>query len=383
MKYLFQIFWLFAILSACSSKSDSGNLISDYHFIIKDSIRIDYQGNFFMLDFEPESGLFLARNNRTEEYLFLDDFGSILHRFNLQQDGPNAISMAQGVGFLDSKFTVMDSNKGIIQFSNDGEIVHQIDIPKEYFYINGLNGVANWFGEELMYYRPERGEVSLENPISFFKKLYQSPLLEIFDLKTKTIRNTMEFPPGTIYEDGNFYQWTFPSLVKVSEEEWLIYFLAERKYHVYHKEAWELVYQKTIDLDIANAVNTIGVPIENWEDYYEKSKFNVFGRIERLYALDEEILVVYTKGVPEDIARTNYSENMQERAEFINRIPRYAAVLDKSHQMLQKDIPLPKGMIFSTVVNNKGQIIALKDQEYFGVEEDVVTLYKVEIGKSN
>lgn len=383
MKYLFQTFGFLTVLSACSLKSNNGDLISDSQFENKDSIQIDYQGNIFMLDFEPESGVYLARNNRTEEYLFFDDLGFILHRFTLQQDGPNAISMAQGVSFLDGKFTVMDSNKGIIQFSNEGEIVHQIDIPKDYSYMNGVNGVANWFGKELMYYRPERGDVSLENPISFFKKMYQSPLLEIFDSQTKTIRNTMGFPPGTIYEDGNFYQWTFPSLVKVSEEEWLIYFLAERKYHVYHKEARELMYQKTIDLDIDNAVNTIGVPIENLEDYYEKSKFNVFGRIERLYALDEEILVVYTKGVPEDIARTNYSENIQERAEFINRIPRYAAVLDKKHQMLQKDITLPKGMIFSTVVNNKGQIIALKNQEYFGVEEDVVTLFKVEIGKSN
>lgn len=383
MKYLFQTFGFLTVLSACSLKSNNGDLISDSQFENKDSIQIDYQGNIFMLDFEPESGVYLARNNRTEEYLFFDDLGFILHRFTLQQEGPNAISMAQGVSFLDGKFTVMDSNKGIIQFSNEGEIVHQIDIPKDYSYMNGVNGVANWFGKELMYYRPERGDVSLENPISFFKKMYQSPLLEIFDSQTKTIRNTMGFPPGTIYEDGNFYQWTFPSLVKVSEEEWLIYFLAERKYHVYHKEARELMYQKTIDLDIDNAVNTIGVPIENLEDYYEKSKFNVFGRIERLYALDEEILVVYTKGVPEDIARTNYSENIQERAEFINRIPRYAAVLDKKHQMLQKDIPLPKGMIFSTVVNNKGQIIALKNQEYFGVEEDVVTLFKVEIGKSN
>ncbi|WP_373493281.1 hypothetical protein [Aquiflexum sp.] len=51
--------------------------------------------------------------------------------------------------------------------------------------------------------------------------------------------------------------------------------------------------------------------------------------------------------------------------------------------MLQKDIPLPEGMIFSTVLNDQGQIIALKDQEYFGVEEEMVTLYKVEIGKGN
>lgn len=383
MKHIYQVFGFLVFLWSCSSNSKFEDLAVDYHFEIRDSVQIDYQGNFFLLDVEPVSGLFLARNNNNEEYLLFDDQGSILHRFTLQQDGPNAISWAQGVGFLDEKVTVMDSQKGIIQFSNEGDIIHKIDIPNDYYYINGSNSVAKWFGEELMYFRPERVEVNWDNPVSFFRNLYQSPLLEIFDPQTKSIRNTMDFPPMTIYGDGNFYQFTFPSLVKVSEEEWLIYFLAERKYHIYRKEGAELKYEKTVDLQIEDAVNIKGVPIENWEEYYEKSKFNIFGRIERLYALEEEILVIYTKGLSEEIAINYYSENMEERAVFVNHIPRYAAILDKSHKMLKKDIPLPNGMIFSTVVINKSQIIAIKDQEYFGVEEDLITLYMVEVETLN
>ncbi|WP_373493280.1 hypothetical protein [Aquiflexum sp.] len=156
MKYLFQIFGLLTVLSACGLKSGNGDLISDYHFEIKDSIQIDFLGNLIAFDFEPGSGLYLGRNNFTEEHLLFDDQGKIHHRFIMQKDGPDAVSWVQGLGFLDGKITVMDSNKGILQFSNEGEIANRIELPEDYFFINGVNFPAARFGNELMYIRPER-----------------------------------------------------------------------------------------------------------------------------------------------------------------------------------------------------------------------------------
>ncbi|WP_373520597.1 hypothetical protein [Aquiflexum sp.] len=377
MKHLFQIFGLLVILFSCNSKSENPNLIADYHFEIKDSIQVDYLGNLSVFDFEPESGFYLGRNNSTEEHLLFDDQGKIHNRFIIQKDGPDAVSWVQGLGFLDGKITVMDSNKGILQFSNEGEIANRIELPEDYFFINGLNFPAARFGNELMYIRPERDGMDWSNLGELFKRVYQNPILEVYNPETGIIRNTMNFPPRTTYTDGNYYHWMFPSLIQVSDSEWLLYLMAERKYYVYKKVGDQLIYEKTVDLKINDAVNIQGGPIENLEVMYEGNRFNIFGKIEQIYSREQDILVVYTKGVDEEIVKQYDPENIVEWMTFINSIPRYMAVLDKNHQMLQKDIPVPLGIDFTSVCNSKGEIIVLKNQEYFGMEEDFTTFYKM------
>jgi hypothetical protein len=83
----------------------------------------------------------------------------------------------------------------------------------------------------------------------------------------------------------------------------------------------------------------------------------------------------------EEIVKQYDPENRVEWMTFINNIPRYVAVLDKNHQMLQKDIPVPLGIGFTSVCNSKGEIIVLKNQEFFGVEEDFSTFYKLDFVK--
>lgn len=381
MKHLYVIIGLASLIVSCSQGQRNDGIGADYSLVIIDSIQVDYMGNLSTIDFEPESGLYLGWNNLTEEHLLFDDQGKIHHRFIMQQDGPDAVSWVQGLGFLDGKITVMDSNKGILQFSNEGEIANRIELPKDYFFINGLNFPAARFGNELMYIRPERDGMDWSNLGELFKRVYQNPILEVYNPETGKIRNTMNFPPGTTYTDGNYYHWMFPSLIQVSDSEWLLYLMAERKYYVYKKVGYELFYEKTVDLKINDAVNIQGGSIENIEVMYEGNRFNIFGKIEQIYSREQDILVVYTKGVDEEIVKQYDPENMVEWMTFINSIPLYVAVLDKNHQLLQKDIPVLRGMDVTSVCNSKGEIIVLKNQDIFGAEEDFTTFYKLDLVK--
>jgi hypothetical protein len=234
-------------------------------------------------------------------------------------------------------------------------------------------------GEQYAYIRPERDMSDYANTSAFYKRIYSSPILEVFDPESGEISNTMAFPPNTIYEDGNFYRWMFPS-VENKDGKWYLYFLAERKYHVYEEKGNELIYVKTVNLNITDAIDMIGVPIENPELLNQQSEPNIFGRIEGLYPLTNHTVVIYTKGVKKEVSSQYDPEKMEEWLGFIEGIPRYAAILDKKDSLLQIDIELPKGLLFNSVFNNKDEIIALKNQDYFGIEEQNITFYKLKIG---
>ncbi|PZX55830.1 glycoside hydrolase family protein [Algoriphagus chordae] len=378
MKQLYLIFILAALFS-CRSGDSIDNSSKPITLEIKDSIRVDYLGNLNVFDFDPESGLYLGIDHDVNSILLFDENGKSQHQYVLQKDGPNAISWLQGKSFLEGKVTIMDSQKGLIQFGNNGEISRRIEMPLEYLHLNGLNFSAYSLGDTYAYIRPERDLSDYSNTTAFYQRIYTSPILETYNPETGEKTNTMSFPPNTIYQDGNYYRWMFPTVEK-RYGKWYLYFLAERKYYVYEEKGNELLYSKTVDLTISDAVDMIGVPIETPELINQQQEPNIFGRIEGLYPLSNHIVVIYTKGVEKEISAQYNPEKMEEWMDFINGIPRYAAILDKNDSLIQKDIELPKGLLFNGVYNNKDEIIVLKNQEYFG-EEEKVTFYKLKVDK--
>lgn len=272
----------------------------------------------------------------------------------------------------------MDQQKGILFFHFNGTFHKRIAMPQEHFFLGGLSFPFRPLGDKLAYFRPERGGIEWENPAAIYKSIYSSPLLEVLDTLSGTVGQTMAFPPNTVYEDGNYYQYTFPMIVK-NGNEWLLSMMAERKYHVYLEKGNELEYNRTVSLELDDAVNMKGAA--SIEQIYEANLFNIFGRFHELYTHDGMILVAYSKGVKEEIAMQYDPENRDEWGSFIQGISRYMAAFDSDHQLLCKDLPLPAGIHLTSVINNEGEILAIKNQEYWGVEEDFVTVYKMKFSQ--
>lgn len=387
MKNQYLLFLLLLLITACESKNEKGIEDANLQLAIVDSIRVAYLGNLFLLGYSSDDGLYLGRWNSNDEYVLFDDLGNFQQKFILPSEGPNAIKWAIGVGFLEGKFTIMDQHSGLIQFSKEGEIVNKIPIPDNYFYLNGLSFSAQKIGENYAYSRPERESIGSEgvpwdNLADLLVSNYKSPLIEVFDPISGTIRNTMEFPENTVYSTGQFYNAIPPSIIKFGKE-WIVFLLAEMKYFVYKENDGEIEFVKEVDLTIEDAIPMPGVPMKDYQEWYEQNGNIIFGKVEKLYRRKNDVIVIYIKGVEEEISRNYDPENRTEWMDLIYNIPRYAAVFNNDHQLVQKDILLPKGLIWSSVVNNEGEILALKNQDYFEVEEDFVTFYKLDLASSN
>jgi len=57
----------------------------------------------------------------------------------------------------------------------------------------------------------------------------------------------------------------------------------------------------------------------------------------------------------------------------------YAILLDKDYNVLDSNVKFPKGVYYPNVVNKNNEIIALKNPDLFDVEENYVTLYRMEL----
>ena len=377
MKYLSFSIGIILFLIGCTSERTSSDFPTTLSWVFQDSIQVAYMGELFLLDYDPKEEHYLGRWNAQEEYVLFDESGQIKHTFKLSEDGPNKIGWAQGVNFLDGKICVMDEAQGIHFFDLDGTFISKLPTAENYFYINGLPFGALKLGDEYIYLRPERGE-SIEDIPSMFASVYSANIMELYYPTTGEIRTTMPFPPNTVYSSGNFYNWTFPNVLKHGNE-WILWMLAEQKYFVYKEEKGEILLSKVVDFNLKDAIPMPGIPINQYNDWYEQYGKVIFGRIEQIYRREDDVVVIYTKGVSEEIANQYNRDNREEWMAFLESIPRHATIFDTNHELIQKDLLVPQGIRLSSVVNNNGSIIAQKNQEYFGVEEDVLTFYELNL----
>lgn len=377
--FIFVAFIVSVFIAACTSERAVDRIGDSYHWVFQDSIQVDYMGELTLLDYEPAQQLYVARWNAQEEYVIFDESGQVNHTFKLNEDGPNRIGWVQGINFLDGKLWVMDQVKGIYVFDFDGTFLERYPIPKDYFYLNGLPFGAHRLGDELFYLRPESGKSRPDIP-SLFSKVYSADIMEVFNTSSGEVRTTMPFPPNTVYNSGHFYNWTFPMIIK-HQDEWILTMLAEQKYFVYQEKDGEIQFVRAVDLALKDAIPMPGIPMNRQADWYEEFGNVIFGRIEQIYRRENDVIVIYTKGVGEEIASQYNRENREEWLAFLESIPRYAAVFDDNHELIQQDLPLPKGVRLSSIVTSEGAIIAEKNQEYFGVEQDFLIYYELGLAK--
>ena len=170
----------------------------------------------------------------------------------------------------------------------------------------------------------------------------------------------------------------FPTVIQ-SDNEWLLYFRNEMKFWVYREEEGEVVFDKEVNLEVTDAVKAIGVPFAQEVEYGEITKNNFPGTIREIYKSTDRTIVIYTKGISEELTREIDRDEPDGQRELEKLKNYYVAVFDGKFNLLQKDIPVPKGLIFTTIITEDDEILALKHPDFFETEDDYVVYYKLKL----
>ena len=382
LKTGFLVILLFGFLTyGCTEKRVKSVNQDRFGLIVTDSLQIDYLGDLWIQDYDSSSQQYLAWGDGDREVLILDERGEISSTFNFPTDGPDALpGWINPIGLNNDGIELMAVPNGFYRYDFQGNRVWSYKMPSDFFYINGIKGDPFYsLGKDMAFLRSEKGEMDWDEGMSdLFKRIYQSPILEVLDTVSQTSRYTMSFPPNSIYSDGDFHFWTFPTVQKFGKE-WILYFRNELKFWVYEEEEGEVLFKKEVDLQVPAAVVEKGISFEKAKEYNELTAYDFPGSIQEVYRGRDKLLVIYHKGVSKDLAR-QFDRNSPDGRREIERLKRkYLAVFDLDFNLSQNDIPVPEGLIFTTVLTNNGEILALKHQDFFETEEDQVVYYKLKV----
>lgn len=378
---LLLLIFLGILIGSCSGKSGEKDAFRNFELVVVDSLQIDYLGNLRILDYDSLDHVYLAWGKTNNEVIVLDTNGSITSTFILPTEGPNAISgWINPIGTRDGEIQFFAGQDAFYGYSLDGKRRWTYKPPQTYFYLNRINNDPLFpLGKELAFLRPEKGEMDWDGDTEdFFKRIYESPIFEVLDTASNKSRLTMNFPPNSVYRDGNFHFWMFPTVSRYGTE-WLLYFRNELKFWVYSEKENEVEFQKEVSLDVDEAVLEKGVSFEKIDEYNELTSFDFPGSIQGIYRTPKHILVVYHKGIQKDLARQIDTNSPEGRREIEKLKKKYLAVFDLDFKLLQNDILVPEGLIFTTVLTEKNEILALKHPDFFETEGDQVVYYKLKV----
>lgn len=366
-----------ALIGCAKDKNTDQSISTNYKFEMTDSIRVNHLEELTLIDIED--GMFLAKEEGISSYIIFDNTGKITSHIELKSDGPNAINMAYSAGFFDGKFTIMELHRGLLQFSNEGEIINNIPIPENYIYMHPYNRPAFKLGNKLAYYRPERDLKDWEDQEKFYRKYYNEPMLEVIDPITKGVALKMEIPETSIYKDGDFHFLHHPKIIKKGKL-WYLFLMAEMKFYVYEEKDEDLIFKESVSLNVKDQSPFPQVSLQNTDELFSKLEMVVPSMIEQLYVLEDKIVLIYKKGARENIVKNYDRENQAEWMDFFESLPKFAAVYDSDYKLLQDDIELPSGIISTPIVNKDGQIFVQKNQRLLG-EEDWNTYYLLKLNE--
>jgi hypothetical protein len=187
----------------------------------------------------------------------------------------------------------------------------------------------------------------------------------------------MNFPETDAFEDGLFYGYPTP-IIRNSGSQWFLSVSNALEFHVYFEKEQRLDFQQTVKIPAKKTYLDQPVSLEQMNSFFEENGMVYrIPQIHRFLPLKDHFLIFYSKGVSLETKATYDVSDPIQRLELVNSFPMEFAVFDLDYDNQAVDLPIPKSMDpFSALVNRKGQIVALKDQEHAGVEEDFHTLYQ-------
>lgn len=374
MKQLNFSFLILLILGAsCTTKDVAADFEQSFQIEITDSLQIDYLGDLWITDYDSISQEFVAITKIDQELLFIDTEGEITSTLNIPIEGPNSMQGIFLLSYRNEILHILSSVSGFHFTVKNGGFKRSIIFPYQYIiHTNSIDPAFSSLGNKIAYFKPVNfDELRKGGEVDFVKYLHTAPLLEVLDTVSMERHDTMDFPKTSMYVDGNYYFFPFPKIQKLGDK-WYLHFLFELKYYVYKEVGEEIVLEKTIDLEVKEAVLPRAESFEVAMEYSLSDQKPA--SILQLYRIGDKTIIIYKKGIQEELVKNSITD---PSVELVDKT--FAAVFDKDNNLILNGIEVPEGLIFSRAITENGEILAKKNQDFFGTEEDQVVYYKLKL----
>lgn len=365
-------------LTSCHSGSSNSNENLTFSIEIKDSVTVDFLGDYKLQDFDPISEKYLLRDNQSNAtYLEVNISGEILDEMALSTDGKDAVGNIVGMGYFKGDVTVMSTVGSFFMFRDSVKID---ELPL-------LQPFSPWMGFEKLGLFEIDGYAFYPNPLSenvmkqignmgnFFRALYKMPVLQRQDLNTKDTLGVMSLPSKSTLLDGKIHGMIFP-VYSVSDKHVIYTPGVGNEFYIFQKEAGQLNFFNALTIKDPEFVMNEPVATDDPADYFNRNDKFSPGEIRDVLVLDEYYLAVYQKGVSELKMPTKIEGKEQEYFLQIDEMnPFYASVYDRELNLLASGIPFPKNIQIPRIVNSKNEIVVVKDPNLSETEDDGIVLY--------
>ncbi|WP_026957060.1 hypothetical protein [Algoriphagus vanfongensis] len=379
MKWIYRSM-AFLVLISCQEKETENGEVQNFSIVLKDSIVVDFLGDYELKDYEPGSDRYLLRDYREgSSYLEVDGKGTLVHQDQFTSDGVDAVGYVLGMGYFQGAVTVLSETKGYLKFKDSKKVG---EIPFHHPFIPYLNypklGVFEY--GDYVYYPNLISESILDkrkDGSSFFEAVYHMPVLQGQNLATGDTLSAMKIPDESELLDGKVHGMVFP-VYSVSDTHVVFSPWIGNRLYVYRKDAGRLVYETRIVLEDPDFVHYEPLDTEDPGEFFIRNQKHSPGVIEDVLILEDYYLAVYKKGIEE--IRMPQREEGKER-EFFMQIeqmnPYFAAVFDREFKQLASGIPFPENIRVPRVVNASNEIVVSKNPNLSETEDDGIVLYKL------
>tara|TARA_R110001592_G_scaffold238127_1_gene497498 strand:- start:60625 stop:61815 length:1191 start_codon:yes stop_codon:yes gene_type:complete len=355
-----------------------------FSFIVRDSINIENLDPLHLKGYDPESDQYLLSNAGIgiRQIFRVNDNGAIVSNFTIPEEGPNALSNPGSVGLLNGAIIIYDMEKGFVQLNSNSSISPEAKIPysHSYLFFPPHLPLVKQSGGAFYYLQPLVDEDFIDGMgEQFYKNYYNKSLLEKHNANTGETNQYLEIPERSIFKDGKNHGIYIP-VIKNKGSDWLVSTWFDPFVFLYKESAEGIIFEKAIDLQISGMNNYQPVEMNNSEQFFDINEGKRPGNINDILFMDDYTVIVYRKGLTEaeqaDIKGQFPSET---KIEMERKDAFYAVILNKDYKVLDSNVKFPEGVYYPNVVSNKNEIIALKNPDLFDIEENYVTLYRMEL----
>jgi hypothetical protein len=372
-RILFSLFLV--LLFACGEKQESsqedGNS-NEWELVILDSIQVDYLADIREGIFND--GVGIIKDIMSTTLVKFDSTGKILAKKTYPKEGPGTVMWLETLLQEDGMIYGTTSFKNIYKFDSNLEPSGTLEMP----FIGEARGgaynrrnVAVWNNKLLLWY-PGRDGISPY--IDHFYRDY--PLLEFYDLNTKTSKAVVRTPKTSKYSTDVFF--SRPDLNFVIENDSLyLTFTNESQIHIYTMGD-SIQWVRSLDF---SPTDFKLIPGQKSPVDYSQLIQMFEAQISGIYSDKDHIFLNYQGGIE---GETFVNNELKERENF-HRYPEFLKNYLKIYQYgsgWSNEMIIPsKIKLLLNIESVDKPFFALRNDEYIGEEQDYLTFYKLQLIK--